>query len=161
MKDKSKRQKKRYAHPSLTEQSKEGEKQKNHQSKFIPEYLMTFMKNAPVFVTKYLSVEWKTKVSSYIYMLYVWVYSVFSQRGIIHNVEPERPWAAGLGWVAGGCWAIPLHTPTWGWLTPRMGLCIGELETNLLEVWSFTITEEAPQIGHYDKWVYVAITWLA
>ena len=71
MKDKSKRQKKRYAHPSLTEQSKEGEKQKNHQSKFIPEYLMTFMKNAPVFVTKYLSVEWKTKVSSYIYMLYV------------------------------------------------------------------------------------------
>ena len=48
MKDKSKGQKKRYAHPSLTEQSKEGEKQKNHQSKFIPEYFMTFMKNARV-----------------------------------------------------------------------------------------------------------------
>ena len=55
---------------SFIDRTKQGEqKQKNHQSKFIPEYFMTFMKNAPVFVTKYLSVEWKTKVSAY--MLYV------------------------------------------------------------------------------------------
>ena len=37
------------------------------------------------------------------------MYSVFSQREIIHNVEPERPWAAGLGWAVGGGW-WPSHS---------------------------------------------------